>query len=165
MRSTKRLRAKPGSSGASPWRRWPTASPIRPPEPGRLLARTISRAKSYAIALDAGGKLHFRRADMNGDHLVILLGHDVPDRHLAELASDGISYIVADGPEINLPAMLDVLGSELGIRRLLLEGGGGINSSFLAAGLVDEISLITVPAVDGRLDGRAVFESGEMPAS
>jgi riboflavin biosynthesis pyrimidine reductase len=102
---------------------------------------------------------------MNGDHLVILLGHDVPDRHLAELASDGISYIVADGPEINLPAMLDVLGSELGIRRLLLEGGGGINSSFLAAGLVDEISLITVPAVDGRLDGRAVFESGEMPAS
>ena len=70
---------------------------------------------------------------MNGDHLVILLGHDVPDRHLAELASDGISYIVADGPEINLPAMLDVLGSELGIRRLLLEGGGGINSSFLAA--------------------------------
>jgi riboflavin biosynthesis pyrimidine reductase len=118
-------------------------------------------AKSYAIALDAGGKLHFSRADMNGDHLVILLGRDVPDRHLAELASDGISYIVADGPGIDLPAMLHALGSELGIRRLLLEGGGGINGSFLAAGLVDEISLIIAPAVDGRSAGRAVFESGE----
>jgi len=33
--------------------------------------------------------------------------------------------------------MLDVLGRLLGVRRLaLLEGGGGINASFLAAGLV-----------------------------
>jgi len=58
--------------------------------------------------------------------------------------------------------MLDVLGGELGIRRVLLEGGGGINGSFLAAGLVDEISLIIVPAVDGRSAGRAVFETGEI---
>ena len=58
--------------------------------------------------------------------------------------------------------MLDVLGRELGIRRLLLEGGGGVNGSFLAAGLVDEISLLIAPAVDGRAAGRAVFESGEV---
>jgi riboflavin biosynthesis pyrimidine reductase len=120
------------------------------------------RAKPYAIALDAGGKLHFSLADIDGDHLVILLGSDVPDSHLSELAGDGISYIVADGPEIDLAAMLDVLGRKLGIRRLLLEGGGGINGSFLAAGLVDEISLLVVPAVDGRSAGRAVFESGEV---
>jgi riboflavin biosynthesis pyrimidine reductase len=80
----------------------------------------------------------------------------VSDRHLAELASDG------NRPEIDLPAMLDVLGGELGIRRLLLEGGGGINGSFLAAGLVDEISLIIVPAVDGLSAARAVFETGEI---
>jgi riboflavin biosynthesis pyrimidine reductase len=120
------------------------------------------RAKSYAIGLDASGNLHFRRADINGDHLVILLGGDVPDRHLNELMNDGISYVTADGPEIDLPAMLDVLGRNLGIRRLLLEGGGGINGWFLAAGLVDEISLLIVPDVDGRSAGRAVFESGEV---
>ena len=136
----------------------PPADAVAPARPHHFAAR----AKSYAIALDAGGKPHFSRADMNGDHLVILLGRDVPDRHLAELASDGISYIVTDRPEIDLPAMLDVLGGELGIRRLLLEGGGGINGSFLAAGLVDEISLIIVPAVDGRSAGRAVFETGEI---
>jgi hypothetical protein len=32
--------------------------------------------------------------------------------------------------------MPDVLGRKLGVRRLLQEGGGGINASFLAAGLL-----------------------------
>jgi riboflavin biosynthesis pyrimidine reductase len=59
--------------------------------------------------------------------------------------NDGISYLVTDGPKIDLAAMLDVLGRNLGIRRLLLEGGGGINGWFPAAGLVDEISLLIVP--------------------
>jgi len=136
----------------------PPAAAVAPARPHHFAAR----ARSYAIALDAGGKLHFRHADMNGDHLVILLGRDVPDSHLAELAGDGISYIVADGPEIDLTAVLDVLGRELGIRRLLLEGGGGINGSLLAAGLVDEISLLIAPAADGRAAGRAIFESGEV---
>jgi riboflavin biosynthesis pyrimidine reductase len=136
-----------------------------PPADAGVAARPrhfARRAKSHAIALDARGTLHFRSPDINGDHLVILLGRDVPDRHLHELANDGISYIVADDPEIDLPAMLDILGRDLGIRRLLLEGGGGINGSFLAAGLIDEISLLIVPAVDGRSTGRAVFESGEV---
>jgi riboflavin biosynthesis pyrimidine reductase len=53
--------------------------------------------------------------------------------------------------------MLDVLGRELGIRRLLPEGGG-INGSFFAAGLVDELSVIIAPALDGQSDGRAIFE-------
>lgn len=53
--------------------------------------------------------------------------------------------------------MLDVLGRELGIRRLLLEGGG-INGSFFAAGLVDELSVIIAPALDGQSDGRATVE-------
>jgi riboflavin biosynthesis pyrimidine reductase len=162
-KSTKRSRAMPGSSGASPWKRWRTVSLIRLLTPSRPFVRTISRpVRGPMPSLDAGGKLHFNRADMNGDHLVILLGRDVPDSHLAELANDGISYIVADGSQIDLPAMLDVLGGELGIRRLLLEGGGGINGSFMAAGFVDEISLLIAPAGDGRAAGRAVFESGEV---
>jgi riboflavin biosynthesis pyrimidine reductase len=136
----------------------PPADAVAPARPHHF----ASRAKYYAIALDAGGRLHFTRADMNGDHLVILLGSGVTDSHLNELAGDGISYIVAEGSEIDLSTMLGVLGRELGIRRLLLEGGGGVNGSFLAAGLVDEISLLVAPSVDGRAAGRAVFESGEV---
>lgn len=119
-------------------------------------------AEAYAIALDPSGKLHFDEAEVNGDHVVVLLGAEVPDSHLRELAADGVSYVVADGPEMDLAAMLDTLGRELGIKRLLLEGGGGINGSFLAAGLVDEISLLVFPAVDGRSGARTVFYDGEV---
>jgi riboflavin biosynthesis pyrimidine reductase len=114
----------------------------------------------YAIALDASGKLHFDRADIDGDHIVVLLGREVSDAHLAELTADGISYIVSETAEIDLAAMLDALGRELGIRRMLLEGGGGINGSFFAAGLVDEFSVLMAPALDGRADRRSIVEAG-----
>ena len=116
--------------------------------------------KPYAVALDAGGKLHFARSDIGGDHVVVLLGSDVPDSHLAELAGDGISYIVSDAPEIDLAAAMETLRDELGIEKLALEGGGGINGAFLAARLVDELVVIVAPAVDGGADSRTIVESG-----
>jgi riboflavin biosynthesis pyrimidine reductase len=118
-------------------------------------------AASFAIALDPSGKLRFDKAQVDGDHAVVLLGPDVPDSHLAGLAAVGVSYIVSEGHSIDLAAMLDVLGRELGIRRLLLEGGGGINGSFFAAGLVNELSILIAPALDGRSDSRAIVESGD----
>ena len=118
-------------------------------------------AGSYAVALDASGKVHFARPDIGGDHVVVLLGHDVADSHLAELASDGVSYIVAETADIDLAAMLEILGRELGVRRLLLEGGAAINGSFFAAGLVDELSLLVAPAIDGRAANQGFVEFGE----
>ncbi|PWJ94667.1 riboflavin biosynthesis pyrimidine reductase [Mesorhizobium loti] len=118
-------------------------------------------AGSYAVALDASGKLHFSKPDIGGDHVVVLLGHAVADSHLAELTADGVSYIVAETADMDLAAMLEALGRELGIRRLLLEGGAGINGSFFAAGLVDELSLLVAPAIDGRAANQAFVEFGE----
>ncbi len=119
------------------------------------------RPGRYAIAVDPSGKLHFAKADVNGDHVVVLLGRDVPDSHLAELAADGVSYIVAEAADIDLAAMLDVLGRELDIRRLLLEGGATINGAFFAAGLVDELSLLIAPSVEGRIGVQSFVEFGQ----
>jgi riboflavin biosynthesis pyrimidine reductase len=107
-------------------------------------------AASYAIALDRSGKLHFSSGELYGDHVVVLLGSDVSDSHLAELAGDGVSYIVSETAEIDVGAMLDLLGTELGIRRVLLEGGANVNGSLMAAGLVDEMSLVVAPALEAR---------------
>ncbi|MBZ9701913.1 MULTISPECIES: RibD family protein [unclassified Mesorhizobium] len=116
---------------------------------------------SYAVALDPSGKLHFSKPDIGGDHVVVLLGHDVADSHLAELAADGVSYIVAETADMDLGRMLEVLNREFAIRRLLLEGGAGINGSFFAAGLVDELSLLVAPALDGRAANQGFVEFGE----
>ncbi|TPM56309.1 RibD family protein [Mesorhizobium sp. B2-2-4] len=116
---------------------------------------------SYAVALDPSGKLHFSKPDIGGDHVVVLLGHDVADSHLAELAADGVSYIVAETADMDLGRMLEVLNREFAIRRLLLEGGAGINGSFFADGLVDELSLLVAPALDGRAANQGFVEFGE----
>jgi riboflavin biosynthesis pyrimidine reductase len=108
-------------------------------------------AGSLAISIDPSAKLHFSQGDVGGDHVVVVLGRETPDQHLAELAADGVSYIVAPEAQPDLAGVLEILGRELGIGRLLLEGGAGINGAFLAAGLVDELSLLIAPALDGRL--------------
>jgi riboflavin biosynthesis pyrimidine reductase len=115
-------------------------------------------AGTYAIAFDRSGKLHFARADIGGDHVVVLLGPGVPDAHLAELAGDGISYVVAPDDAMDPRTLFELLGRELGIKRLLLEGGGNVNGSLMAAGVVDEVSLLVAPAIDGAVGITGVFE-------
>jgi riboflavin biosynthesis pyrimidine reductase len=45
-----------------------------------------------------------------------------------------------------------------GIRRLMLEGGGTFNGAVLGAGLVDEISQVVVPVVDGGRNVATIFD-------
>jgi riboflavin biosynthesis pyrimidine reductase len=124
-------------------------------------------APSYGIVVDAHGKIAWGCSDIGGDPIVVALTEQVPDSHLAGLRADGVSYVFAGRQEIDLAALLATLNRELGIKRLLLEGGGIINGAFLRAGLVDELSLIINPAVDGAKGAPAVFDShaaGEQPA-
>lgn len=125
--------------------------PAKAPEP---LPRQTWRALGaehgpFAIAIDQSGKLHLNIGKANGDPLVCVLTEAVDDDHLAELRRDGISYLFAGKDELDLARALEVLRADFGIERLLLEGGGGINGSFLAAGLIDEISLLVCPVADG----------------
>lgn len=134
------------------------AGPFKVERPCHVADRS---ATNYAVALDTSGKLHFKSGDMDGDHIVVLLGRDVPDSHLAELKQDGVSYIVSTEDELDPGSMIDTLGREFGIQRILLEGGASINGSLFAAGLVDELSLLVAPALDGRVASQTIVEHGE----
>jgi riboflavin biosynthesis pyrimidine reductase len=115
-------------------------------------------AHGYAIGIDAHGKLHYGYPTANGNHIVTVLSEAVSDEYLAELRDNGISYIFAGKTEVDLARALDILGTELSITRLLLEGGGAINGAFLRAGLIDELSLLLAPAVDGLRGVASVFD-------
>ena len=56
------------------------------------------------------------------------------------------------------------LTRELGLERLLLEGGGGSNGAFLRDGLIDEISLAICSAVDGAKGAPSIFDSSDKDA-
>ena len=118
-------------------------------------------AGQYAISIDQSAKLHFKAPDIGGDHVVVILGSDVPDSHLAELAADGVSYLISPEAQIDLGWTLRMLRSELGIEHLLLEGGAAINGAFLAAGLVDELSVLVAPGLDGGIDVQGIVAHGE----
>ncbi|MGA8380172.1 MAG: hypothetical protein WB710_03485 [Stellaceae bacterium] len=92
-------------------------------------------AKAYGIALDAHGKIAWGRSDIGGDPIVAVLTEQVSDAHLAGLRRDGVSYIFAGERELDLGLALEIQNRELGLERLLLEGGGGSNGAFLRAGL------------------------------
>ncbi|RYB04211.1 dihydrofolate reductase family protein [Lichenibacterium ramalinae] len=135
-------------------------------EPYPAAAETLPRtdhiarrdAPGYAVALDASGKLCWGRDAIDADHLVVVVSEDVSDGHLAGLRRDGVSYVFGGRGAIDFARVLETLNREFGIRRLLVEGGGGINGSLLKAGLVDELSLLLAPAVDGLAGGPALFD-------
>lgn len=136
----------------------PAADFRPPPRPHHFATRD---ANGYGIILDPSGKLHFDRPDIGGDHVVVLLGEGVPDAHLAELVGDGVSYLVGDSETLDLAGVLETLARELGVKRLTVEGGGGINGAFLKAGLVDEVIVLIWPSINGITGERAIFEAGE----
>ncbi|MFC4376532.1 RibD family protein [Nocardia halotolerans] len=77
---------------------------------------------------------------------------------------DGLAEVVVLGAELCLPALLDDLGAR-DVHRLMVEGGTGMHTAFLAAGLADEIRLAIAPILVGeaaapRFVGPAQFPGG-----
>lgn len=118
-------------------------------------------ADAYGVVLDAHGKIAWGRADIGGDPIVVVLTEAVSDAHLAGLRSEGVSYIFAGKTEIDLALTVEILARELGVKRLLVEGGGANNGAFLRAGLIDELHLVICPAIDGAKGAPSVFDSSE----
>jgi 2,5-diamino-6-(ribosylamino)-4(3H)-pyrimidinone 5'-phosphate reductase len=121
-------------------------------------------AKSYAVSIDTIGKLRWSDGDLDGDHLICVVSERAPEDYLTMLREKGISYIVTGANSVDLVQAVKLLGEHFGINTLLLEGGGHINGAFLQAELVDEVSILMVPGIDGRHDIPAVFD-GMGPAS
>ncbi len=117
-------------------------------------------AKGYGVILDARGKIAWGRADIGGDPILVVLSEQVSDAHLAGLRADGVSYLFAGKEKLDLALALEVLNRELGVQRLLLEGGGNTNGTFLREGLIDELSVLIYPALDGGGGAPSLFESG-----
>jgi riboflavin biosynthesis pyrimidine reductase len=123
-RMARRPRHRPGFRRAS--RIPPLTNETFPREPWFA----TREANAYGVVLDAHGKIGWGRSDIGGDPIVVVLSEAVSDAHLAALRGEG-SYIFAGKSELDLALALDILTRELGVRRLLLEGGGGANGAFL----------------------------------
>jgi len=118
-------------------------------------------ATSYAIAIDPSGKLRWTANDIDGEHVITILTESVSDDYLAFLQSRSVSYLFGGKSRIDLARVLRKLRARFGIETLLLEGGGKINGSFLAADLIDELSVLVAPVADGSIGTPALFDAKE----
>lgn len=64
------------------------------------------------------------------------------------LAINEAELFVHEGPRINLKSMLETL-KEIGIHRLMVEGGAALNFELLRLGLVDELTIYVAPMIFG----------------
>jgi riboflavin biosynthesis pyrimidine reductase len=115
-------------------------------------------ATSFAIAVDAQGKLGWSSNEIGGDHIIEILTEQVSDGYLHCLRDRGISYIFAGKETLDLTSALNQLGQLFPIQTIMLEGGGHINGSLLNEGLIDELSLLLLPIVDGAPNTPTTFE-------
>ncbi|GAB2779881.1 riboflavin biosynthesis pyrimidine reductase [Hymenobacter luteus] len=115
-------------------------------------------ATSFAVAVDAHGKLGWETNQTGGDHLVEVLTEQVSDEYLYYLQRQRISYLFGGEKEVDFAVVLEQLAALFPIDTLMLEGGGHLNGSLLNAGLIDELSLLILPLADGTPQSPTTFE-------
>lgn len=59
---------------------------------------------------------------------------------------------------------MELLRTEFGVERLAVTGGGHLNGALLAAGLLDEVSVMISAGIDGRSGMTAVFDGIDDPS-
>lgn len=130
---------------------------------GHPVTHKAAAAGGYHIAVDTHGSLRWPSAAETERPLLVITSEAVAAEYLDTLRAQGISYIAVGRDCIDLNRAVDILGSEFGVERLAVLGGGNINGGFLAAGLIDEVSLLLAPGIDGRGGMTALFDGIRQP--
>lgn len=125
---------------------------------GRESVYVARQSDEYTLIVDTYGKLRFEAAETDGHPLLCIVSEQVSAEYLETLRRQGISWIATGEERIDLPAAMEILYDRFGIKRLAVVGGGHICGGFLAAGLIDEVSLMIAPGIDGRKGQTAVFD-------
>ena len=119
---------------------------------------------TFAVTVDTKGILRWKQnfitlSNQEGRfHLITVVTQKTPKDYLAYLEQKGISYIFAGEQDVDFETALGKLRKHFQIDRILLEGGGSLNGSMMAADLVDEISLLLIPRVLNKKDAPSLFD-------
>lgn len=116
------------------------------------------QADGYAIATDTRGRLRWPEGLAEEKPFLVLTSELAPLEYLQTLKAQGISYIAVGAEGIELKKAMEILTSEFGVERMAVLGGGHINGGFLQEGLIDEVSLLLAPGIDGRKGMTALFD-------
>ena len=134
-----------------------------PSKPYEEAGKCVYKAKEstqYAVGVDTLGTLLWGDdVESQFNHpLIMVLSEKASKEYLNYLKSKGISYITTGVESIDLADAVSTLNEQFGIERLAVVGGGHINGAFLEVGLLDEVSMMYGPGIDGRAGWAAAFD-------
>ncbi len=108
--------------------------------------------------MDTNGTLLWKDDADSERPLLIVASEKVSGEYLEYLNSRHISWIACGKEKIDLVRVCEILSEQFGVERMAVVGGGHINAGFLAAGLLDEVSVLIGAGIDGRGGMAAVFD-------
>lgn len=115
-------------------------------------------ADGYEVIVDTKGMLLWKDDTEAEKPHVIITSEQVSTEYLEYLDTRNVSWIACGREKIDLVRVMEILAEEFGVERLGIVGGPAINSAFLDAGLLDEISILIGSGIDGRQGMPAVFD-------
>lgn len=117
-----------------------------------------AEAKGYEVIVDSNGKLLWPDASGMDKPYLILTSKKVSKEYLHYLEEQHISWIACGEEHVDLARASEILFEEFQVERMGIVGGSKINTAYLEAGLLDEISLLIGAGIDGRGGMPAVFD-------
>ncbi len=124
----------------------------------------------YAVAFDPKGKLGWKSRFIEdedpgygGAQIIEIITEQVDPRYLTYLEELQIPYIFAGETEIDVEKAIRKLNYYFNVQTILLEGGSVLDGAFQRAGVIDEISLVSVPVVAHK-DDKPLFEDSVQEA-
>ena len=92
-------------------------------------------------------------------HIVELLSDQASNAYKAFRREHNISDVIAGDDTLDLELAVRKLQEHFGVEELILGGGGGVNWSFIKAGLVEEVSMVITPIADGARESASLFDA------
>lgn len=115
-------------------------------------------SKRKFIVFDSQGRICYDSSKVGADNIIVVLGNGVGEEYLQHLRSMGISYLFAGTDGRDYEKALHILAETFGMKKVLLDGGATLNGTFLKLGLIDELSLLIYPGIDGKAGVLSIYE-------
>ena len=115
--------------------------------PTRIIIDSKARIPLNSRIIDSSNKIQ----------TIIAVTHNASSRKIKEIQKKGAQVLVYGNGKVNLRNVFKQL-EKMGLKKIIVEGGGEINWSVLRLGLVNELVVTISPVVIGGRDAKTLVE-------